>query len=160
MSLTRKASSTAKRTTKPPRRNLAAALAEREAELAEARRQQTATSDILRVIASSPGDLQPVLDRLAETTCSLCNAYDALILLRDGDDLRFAAHYGPIPLPANFNKRRIGRDWPPGRAVADLKTIHVHDLAAAQDEYPVAVQFSKDAARSAASGMAWRTALA
>src|SRR5208337_4977641 len=78
-------------------------------ETQESLKQQTATSDILRVIASSPGDLQPVLDRLAETICRLCSAYDTLILLRDGDDLRFAAHYGPIPLPANFNKRRIGR---------------------------------------------------
>ena len=121
--------------------------------------QQTATSDILRVIASSPGDLQPVLDRLAETTCRLCEAYYALILLRDGDDLRFAAHSGPIPLPANFVKRPISRDWPPGRAVADRQSIHVPDLAAAQDEYPVAVSFSKEAVRTT-PGRAWRTALA
>src|SRR5271168_3745454 len=107
MSLTRKASSAANKPTKPPRRDLAEALAEREAELAEARRRQTATSDILRVIASSPGDMQPVLDRLAETTCRLCEAYDALVLLRDGDDLQFAAHYGSIPIPATFNRRPI-----------------------------------------------------
>ena len=160
MSLTRKASSAAKKPIKPPRRDLAKALAEREAELAEARRQQAATSEILRVIASSPGDLQPVLDRLAETTCRLCGAYDALILLRESDDLRITAHYGPIPLPANFVERPISRDWPPGRAVADRKTVHVPDLAAAQDEYPVAVLFSKEAVRTAAPGVAWRTALA
>ena len=51
MSLTRKASSAAKKPTKPPRQDLAAALAEREAELAEARRQQAATAEILRVIS-------------------------------------------------------------------------------------------------------------
>ena len=129
-------------------------------ETQESLKQQTATSDILRVIASSPGDLRPVLDRLAETTCQLCGAYDALILLRESGDLRIAAHYGPIPLPTNFVKRPISRDWPPGRAVADRKTVHVHDLAAAQDEYPVAVSFSKDAVRTAAPGLAWRTALA
>ena len=129
-------------------------------ETQELLKQQTATSDILRVIASSPGDLRPVLDRLAETTCQLCGAYDALILLRESGDLRIAAHYGPIPLPTNFVKRPISRDWPPGRAVADRKTVHVHDLAAAQDEYPVAVSFSKDAVRTAAPGLAWRTALA
>jgi two-component system, NtrC family, sensor kinase len=129
-------------------------------ETQEALRRQTATSDILRVIASSPGDMQPVLDTLVETTCRLCGAYDALILLRESDDLRIAAHYGPIPLPANFVKRPISRDWPPGRAVADRKTVHVHDLAAAQDEYPVAVAFSKEGTRAAAPGLAWRTALA
>ena len=57
-------------------------------ETQESLKQQTATSDILRVIASSPGDLRPVLDRLAETTCQLCGAYDALILLRESGDLR------------------------------------------------------------------------
>jgi two-component system, NtrC family, sensor kinase len=129
-------------------------------ETKEALRQQTATSDILRVIASSPGDMQPVLDRLAETTCRLCEASDALILLREGDYLRFSAHYGPIPVPANFLGRPISRHWPPGRAVADRKTVHVPDLAAAEDEYPVAVSFSKEASRAATPGLAWRTALA
>jgi GAF domain-containing protein len=80
--------------------------------------------------------------------------------LRESEDLRIAAHYGPIPLPANFVRRPVSRDWPPGRAVADRKTVHVPDLAAAQDEYPVAVSFSKDAVRTPAPGLAWRTALA
>jgi GAF domain-containing protein len=128
-------------------------------ELTEALRRQTATSDILRVIASSPGDMQPVLDRLAETTCRLCEAYDALVLLRDGDDLQFAAHYGSIPIPATFNRRPISREWPPGRAVVDRKPVHVHDLAAG-GEYPVAVALAKEAARGTSQALAWRTALA
>ncbi len=128
-------------------------------DLEESLRRQTATSDILRVIASSPGDMQPVLDRLAETTCRLCEAYDALVLLREGDDLRFAAHHGSIPIPATFNKRPISRDWPPGRAVVDRKPVHVHDLAAG-GEYPVAVALSAEAARGTTQALAWRTALA
>ena len=71
-------------------------------ETQEALRQQIATSDILRVIASSPDDVQPVLEMLAETTCRLCGASDAIVLLREGDALRLAAHHGPIPLPPNF----------------------------------------------------------
>ncbi len=134
-------------------------------ETQEALRQQTATSDILRVIASSPSDVRPVLDMLVETTCRLCEAYDAIVLLREGDDLRISAHHGPIPLPPNFGRRPISRDWPPGRAVFDRKPVHVHDLAAAGDEYPVAVAFSADAGRAASRGaallgLAWRTALA
>lgn len=56
-------------------------------ELKEALQQQTATSDILRVIASSPGDVAPVLGRLTETACRLCKSYDAIVLLREGDSL-------------------------------------------------------------------------
>ena len=126
-------------------------------ETQESLRRQTATGDILRAIASSPGDLQPVLDRLAETSCRLCEAYDALIFLRDGDDLRLASHYGLIPFPFDFSKGKIARDWPAGRAMVERRTIHVHDLAAAGDEYPLAFQFAKDAAR--ARGIAWRSVL-
>ena len=129
-------------------------------ETQEALQQQTATSDILRVIASSPGDLQPVLDRLAETTCRLCGANDALIFLRDGGDLRLDAHYGPIPTPPSFVTRPIGRDWVVGRAVADCESIHVHDLAAAADEYPVGILLSKETAGAGTPGLAWRTTLA
>ncbi len=132
--------------------------------LDEALRQRTATGDILRAIASSPGNVTPVLDKLTEAACRLCEAYDAIVLLREGDDLRIAAHHGPIPLPPNIGRRPIGRDWPPGRAVVDRKPVHVHDLAAAQDEFPVAVTFSTSAAHGAPPGalpgLAWRTALA
>ena len=84
-------------------------------ETQESLRQQTATSDILRVIASSPGDLQPVLDRLAETTCRLCEANDALLFLREGGDLRLAAHHGPIPgLPPVLSTGRSAAIGLPG----------------------------------------------
>jgi hypothetical protein len=67
MALTRKAPTAAKKPGKPMRQDLAAALAEREAELAEARRQQVATAEILRVISQTPTDPQPVFERIVVT---------------------------------------------------------------------------------------------
>jgi GAF domain-containing protein len=102
----------------------------------EALEQLTAASDILRMLARSPTDLQPVLDAVAESAARLCGARDALIYRIDGDGLRLEAHYGPLPwmnesLPCN-------RGSVTGRAVVDRQTIHIHDLAAEpDDEFPV-----------------------
>jgi GAF domain-containing protein len=67
-------------------------------ELKESLEQQTATSEILGVIASSPTDIQPVLDVVAENAARLCDATDATIRRVDGDMLRAVANYGPLPM--------------------------------------------------------------
>src|SRR5262249_8365058 len=72
-------------------------LEQRNDDLTEALAQQTATSEILRVIASSPTDLQPMLDAIAESAARLCEANDAIIRRLDGNVIRLVAHYGPIP---------------------------------------------------------------
>ena len=66
-------------------------------DLAESLAQQTATSEILRVIASSPTDLQPVLNTVAENAARICEANDALIYRFDGRRIRGVAEYGPLP---------------------------------------------------------------
>ena len=64
-------------------------------DLTEALTYQTGSSNILRVIASSPTDVNPVLKAIVESACGLCGAYGALLRLEDGDDLAFGAHHGP-----------------------------------------------------------------
>ena len=109
-------------------------LQERNAQLTESLEQQTATSEILRVIASSPTNIQPVLDTVAENAARLCEAKDAVISRVDGETLKQVAQYGAIPVP---EPNRINRNSPVGRAIIDRKTVHVHDLAVEIDtEYP------------------------
>jgi GAF domain-containing protein len=103
-------------------------------DLSEALTYQTGSANILKVIASSPTDVGPVLQAIAETACELCEAYDAVVLLREGDDLRFSAHHGPIPM--NVERWPINRRWTAGRAFVDRKPVHVHDLLAEGDEFP------------------------
>ena len=109
-------------------------LQERNAQLTESLEQQTATSEILRVIASSPTDIQPVLDVVAENAARLCEAKDAVIDRFDGELIKQVAQYGAIPVP---EPNRINRNSPVGRAIIDRKTVHVHDLAVEiETEYP------------------------
>src|SRR5215470_6716411 len=67
-------------------------------ELAEAREQQAATAEILRVISSSPMDLQRAFEEIAASAARLCDADDAMIHQVDADNLCRAAHHGPIPV--------------------------------------------------------------
>jgi signal transduction histidine kinase len=107
---------------------------ERTKELSEALEQQTATGEILRVISSSPTDIQPVMKAVAENAARLCDAADTHIFQIEGDFLTLMASFGTLPA---IQKTPIHRDWPVGRAVLDRRTIHVRDLAAEVDtEYP------------------------
>jgi two-component system NtrC family sensor kinase len=105
-------------------------------ELSEALVYQTGSSNILRVIASSPTDVGPVLKAIVESACVLCEAFDAVIFLKDGGDLHPSAHHGPIPVAPE--KLPIGRDWATGRSFLDQKPVHVHDyLSAEGEDFPV-----------------------
>src|SRR5262249_23355415 len=103
-------------------------------ELSESLEQQTATSEILGVIAASPTNIQPVLQAVAESACRLCEAYDLVIFLCEGERLRLRTHHGPIPV--DVVGLPIGRGWVTWRALVDREPVHVHDLQAAADEFP------------------------
>src|SRR5215472_10085566 len=106
-------------------------------ELRQSLEQQTATNKILEVIASSPTDLQPVLDAVVQSAARLCEAGDVQLLRVDGDVLRLVASYGGLPADAVRSNTR-GRAA--GRAVLERRTVHVHDLVAEREEFPEARQ--------------------
>ena len=89
------------------------------------------------MIARAQGDLQSILDATATNAAKLCDAVDAAVWRVDGDVLRLAAHFGSIPmLHALGDTDSIDRSTATGRAVVERQTIHVHDMVAAQAEFP------------------------
>jgi GAF domain-containing protein/sensor histidine kinase YesM len=104
-------------------------------ELTEALVYQTGSGNILKVIASSPTDVKPVLKAIVDSASEICEAIDAVVLLKDGSDLRFSEHHGSIPI--GLEKWPINRTWTAGRAFLDQTPVHVHDLRSSEgDEFP------------------------
>jgi GAF domain-containing protein len=102
----------------------------------EALERQTAVSEILRVIASSPSDQQPVFDAIALNATRYCGAADALVLLVDGDKVKRVAHHGTLETVANPNLPLV-RTAIPGRAILDRRTVQVSDITGPEgDEFP------------------------
>jgi GAF domain-containing protein len=105
------------------------------ADLTEALTYQTGSSNILRVIASSPTDVGPVLNAIVESACELCEAEDAIVFLLDDGNLRSAAHRGPIP--EGLTRLPISRTRIVGRAFLDRKPVHVRDFHSVEgEEFP------------------------
>jgi len=105
--------------------------------LTEALVYQTGSSNILKVIASSPTDVDPALKAIVESACEICDANDAVVLLKEGDDLVLSAHHGPIPF--GWERWPINRSWVTGRAVVDKVTQHVRDVLGPEgDDLPEA----------------------
>ena len=100
---------------------------ERTRELSELLGQQTATGEILRVISSSPTDIQPVLDAIAESASRFCAANDAFISLVEGDAAQVVAHFGPLLIPEKAWTLKIIDETLLGRAILECRTIHIHD---------------------------------
>jgi GAF domain-containing protein len=105
-------------------------LRQRTDELSESLERQTATSEVLRVISSSPGELQPVFDAMLANATRLCEAKFGVMNLCEGDALRIVAMHGVPPTVAE--KLQIGPRHPSpntalGRVARTRETVHVAD---------------------------------
>jgi GAF domain-containing protein len=107
----------------------------RNRDLTEALEQQTATAEILRVISTSPTNLQPVLDTVVASAARFCGAYDANLLRIDDERLRLAAHHGPIPIAADFSIPLV-RGTVAGRSVLEGRAVQIVDIRTETEEFP------------------------
>jgi GAF domain-containing protein len=111
-------------------------------ELQEAREQQTATAEVLKIISTSPTELQPVLEAVARSAARFCEADDVTVFELDGQYLRIAAHWGTLPQEVGVRFPCV-RGQVAGRAVLERKPIHVIDLQAEAEEFPEGSAFAR-----------------
>src|SRR6266851_3061666 len=108
-------------------------LQEKNRDLTEAFDQQTATSEILRVIGSSPTDVQPVFDTIARSGVSVCAALGCAVFVVDGDMLRVAATHGVRPervarFNAEYPKPLAAADDDAARIILERSVFHLADI--------------------------------
>ena len=134
-------------------------LRQRTADLGESLEQQTATSEVLQVISSSPGDLQPVFDTMLEKAARICDATFGNIQSWDREIFRVVATYKTPPALVEARKslpvRPVSPEAPLGRLVATKMVVHIDDLAAERSY----IEHRHPAVVAAVEGGGVRTAL-
>src|SRR5882724_6503861 len=106
-------------------------LRERTDDLSESLEQQTATSEVLQVISSSPGELEPVFQKMLENATRVCDANFGLMNLWDGDSFTMASGYNVPPAFAALRARMPVRPHPQSGLAAVVTThqvAHIHDV--------------------------------
>ena len=103
-------------------------------ELKEALEQQTATSEVLKVISSSPGELGPVFQAMLENAVRICDAKFGNLWLREGDNFRIGATHGAPPAYVELRLREpVIRPSIFSRLIATKQPLHIADLKTDQD---------------------------
>jgi GAF domain-containing protein len=123
-------------------------LRQRTDDLSESLEQQTATSEVLKVISSSPGELAPVFDVMLENATHLCGAQFGTLTLCDGEEFRNVARYNiPSAFAESLNTKRF-RPHPNsalGEVARTKRTAHIediHQLQSYRERDPVVVNFA------------------
>jgi class 3 adenylate cyclase/putative methionine-R-sulfoxide reductase with GAF domain len=111
-------------------------LRQRTDDLSESLEQQTATSEVLRVVSSSPGELEPVFQAILENATRLCGASFSVLFLPEGEGFRRAAGYNEPPAFTEFRRQNpVSRPGPHsawGRMVETKQVVHIEDAMADQ----------------------------
>ncbi len=98
---------------------------------AEAQEQQTATSEVVKLISRSTFDVQPILETLIESAVRLCSAEHGHVYRFDGERLQRAAGYGSSPEHVELRRRRpirLGRGSIPGSAARHRRVATLHHV--------------------------------
>jgi GAF domain-containing protein len=114
-----------------PRADLEKELEARTREMSEAREQQAATAEVLRIISSSPGDLKPVFETILVEATRLCEAKFGTLYLRDGDGFHAASLHNAPPAFAENRKRGLIRPGPGtalGRLLRTKQVVRIADV--------------------------------
>src|SRR5262245_31355172 len=102
-------------------------------ELRESLQQQTATADVLKVISSTPGELEPVFNAMLNNATRICEAKFGILQLSEGDSFRAVALHDVPPAYAEWRLKSVlrpGPEHPLGRLARTKQTIHVADILA------------------------------
>jgi hypothetical protein len=115
-----------------PSSQLAPSYAEITGALSEAREQQTATAEILRIISSSPTDVQPVFETIARNAVRVCDAVYCVVFQVDGDRIDLVAHHN-IPLEGLEELRRhypapLSVDTTSAQAARERVVVQINDV--------------------------------
>jgi GAF domain-containing protein len=111
-------------------------------ELAESLEQQTAISDILRVISSSPDDVQPVFDTVAERAARICGAQFVDIIVVQDDVMHQKASFGNLAGLDSNETVPLDRTTIMGRSICDKKPVHIADALAEGHDFPNGLQLA------------------